>query len=545
MSADKKLTAIEKRAQNSGALAPFTLDNLKHKLPLVFPRDPDLPPSPKPHYRSAYGYLGFDDLNEETLETFSPVEISVRLFDYSHLEPLLAAHIYVASAKGQVPFHPVSMYLLSLYRRERNLSRHEVLRVLRHPQDGQALRRCTGFGELEQFAGDFPSESGLRYFEGQLTPELQQEINALQLDVLYQAGLLSVKPEADEKTKATLSFDGMLHHARSHRRCSSVKAGCYEPAPRPCPAKEKGKQGCDCDSEDCAAICRHATPLDPEARLIVYTGSNKRGRTSPNTPVQTQNRRSRISRMVYGYYSYAGQLLDDVLATYWVLPAAFGSATCGDPALFPGNFAYLQTRFPWLKIGEVLADAGACEQTCLDAIWDAGALRMVDIRAHKSDANPDTRLARGYDENGHPLCPFGYVLHSNGYDYQRRRAKWRCAKRCQNAPESRVHKCDYLKAQYKNGYTITVGRTHTDGTVRLAREIPYGSPAWKERYGRRNSAESRNSVLERLGLKRMPVHGLASCHVTVLQGDFVANQRTLVRLIREATACREATDALG
>ena len=44
--------------------------------------------------------------------------------------------------------------------------------------------------------------------------------------------------------------------------------------------------------------------------------------------------------------------------------------------------------------------------------------------------------------------------------------------------------------------------------------------------------------LERLGLKRMPVHGLTSCHVTVLQADFVANQRTLVRLIREATALR-------
>ena len=34
----------------------------------------------------------------------------------------------------------------------------------------------------------------------------------------------------------------------------------------------------------------------------------------------------------------------------------------------------------------------------------------------------------------------------------------------------------------------------------------------------------------------MPVHKLAVCHVTILQGDFVANQRTLVHLIREATA---------
>jgi len=257
---------------------------------------------------------------------------------------------------------------------------------------------------------------------------------------------------------------------------------------------------------------------------------------TPNTPVEKQDRRSRISRKVYGYYSYAGQLLADDIATYWILPAAFGSATDKDSALFPGNFAYLQARFPWLKVGEVLADAGACEQTCLDAIWNAGALRMVDIRANQTDKDPATRLDRGYDENGHPLCPLGYVLHSNGYDYCRRRAKWRCAKRCQHDAKKPVPKCPYLEAEYKHGYTVTVGRTHADGTVRLAREIPYGSEAWKERYGRRNSAESRNSVLERLGLKRMPVHGQNACHVTVLQADFVANQRTLVRLIREATA---------
>ena len=543
MSASKKPTAMEKRAQNPQALEPFTLHHLKQKLPLVFPRDPNLPPSPKPRYRSDYRYLGFDDLTEETIETFSSFEIAMRLFDYSNLELLLAAHIYVASARGQKPFHPVSMYLLSVYRREQNLSRHEVLRILKHPQDGLTLRRCAGFDGPEQFTEGFPSESGLRYFEGQLTPELQQEINALQLDVLYQAGLLPTKPETNEKV--TLSCDGMLHEARSHIRCSSVKASCYEPVPRPCFAQEKGKLGCDCDTEECADICRQATPRDSEARLVVYTGNNKRARKSPNTPLQTRAQRSRIKRLVYGYYSYAGQLLDNTLATYWILPAAFGPATCGDPALFPDNFAYLQTRFPWLQVGEVLADAGACEQTCLDAIWYAGALRLVDICANKSDKDLNLRLQRGYNENGHPLCPFGYVLRSNGYDYQRRQAKWRCAKRCQNDLQSRVYQCDYLSAEYKHGYTVTVGRTHADNTVRLAREIPYGSPAWKKRYNRRNSAESRNSVLERLGLKRMPVHGLAPSHVTVLQADFVANQRTLVRLIRQATACRPATDALG
>jgi hypothetical protein len=530
MSDTKQATAIEKRAQNPEALARFALDNLKAKLPLVFPRDLDLPPSPKLRYRSNYRYLGFDDLIPEMLETLSAFEISIRLFDYTHLEPLLAAHIYAPSAKGQAPFHPVSMYLLSLYRRERDLSRPEVLRLLRHPQDGQTLRRCAGFRDA------FPTESGLRYFEGQLTPELQQEINARQIDLLYQAGLLPTRPQASHKV--TLSFDGMLPQARSRKRCSSVQASCYQPAPRPCPAQDKGRQGCDCDQEECAAICRQATPRDPEARFIVYTGNNKRAKHSPNTPVKPQDpkRRPLPSRMVYGYYSYAGQLLDDSLATYWILPAAFGSATQDDSELFPDNFVYLQTRFPWFKIEQVIADAAACEQICLDLIWEAGALRMIDIRAHQSDKDPDVRLARGYDQNGYPLCPFGYVLHSNGHDSQRRRTKWRCAKRCQHDAERPVPPCDYLKPKYKHGYTTAVGRTHTDGTVRLAREIPYGSPAWKTRYNRRNSAESRNSALERLGLKRMPVHGLSSCHVVVLQADLVANQRTLVRLIREATA---------
>jgi len=240
--------------------------------------------------------------------------------------------------------------------------------------------------------------------------------------------------------------------------------------------------------------------------------------------------------MVYGYYSLAGQLVDDELATFFVLPAAMGPATCGDAALFPDNFAYLQARFSWLDIGEVIADAASCEQTCLDAIWAAGALRMVDICAHDTDRDPQARLRRGYDEHGYPLCPCGYTLHPNGYAFQRRRAKWRCAKQCERVHDQPRPACEYRLPEHKHGYTTTVGRTHADGSLRLAREIPYGSPAWRERYGRRNMAESRNSVLQRLGLKRMPVHGLPPSHVAVLQGDFVANLSTVLRLMREAAA---------
>ena len=546
MSKAKKPTAIEKRAQNREALARFDLEVLKLQLPLVFPRDPDLPPSPKRRYRSDYYYLGFEQLEDvEKLNTLSSFEMGLQLFDFGHLEPLLAAHIYCPSAKGQTPFHPVSMYVLSLFRRERKLSRREALRVLRHEDEGRWLRRYLRFEE------GFPSESGLRYFEGCITPELQQEINALQVEALYQAGLLPNRgaqgrptkgDDEEEEDKATLTFDGMLHEARSRMRCAHARASCYQPSPRGCPARAKGKQGCDCATPDCDQVCRYTTLLDPEARLIAYSGNKKRRRKSPNAPTEEkgsgQAQRPSRARLVYGYYSYAGQLLDDGLSTYWILPGTFGPATRGDGACFPETFTYLRARFPWLAIGEVIADAGAGDQTCLDLIWQAGALRLVDIHGHKSDDDPQIRLARGYDEKGYPLCPFGYRMRSNGHDYQRRRTKWRCCQVCLTDTEHPAPDCNYLKPGHKHGYTVTVGRTHADGTVRLAREIPYGSAAWKARYNRRNSAESRNSALKRLGLKRLPVHGLSRGYVTVLQGDFVANQRTLVRLIREATAPR-------
>jgi hypothetical protein len=113
MSKQQKQTAIQKRAHNQEALAPFALARLWPRLPLRFPLGPTLPPSPKHDYRSHYRYLDAEGLDDpQRLESFSSFDVATRLFDYAHLEPLLAAHIYVPSAKGQTPFHPVSMYLL-------------------------------------------------------------------------------------------------------------------------------------------------------------------------------------------------------------------------------------------------------------------------------------------------------------------------------------------------------------------------------------------------------------------------------------------------
>ena len=84
------------------------------------------------------------------------------------------------------------------------------------------------------------------------------------------------------------------------------------------------------------------------------------------------------------------------------------------------------------------------------------------------------------------------------------------------------------------GYGEYRAQRHT--TYQPGVEPPYGSPAWKARYGRRNLSESRNGQLAGLGLKRLPSYGLARGTKEVQLGDFVVNLRTLGRLVREATA---------
>jgi hypothetical protein len=176
--------------------------------------------------------------------------------------------------------------------------------------------------------------------------------------------------------------------------------------------------------------------------------------------------------------------------------------------LFPKSFAYLQARFAYLHIGEVLADAALGYPCCLDPIWEAGALRMVDTRAAKGDDDPQLQLRRGYNDKGHPLCIHGYEMHPNGHDYQRRRTKWICKKTCLKDPQRPGPDCPYLASEHKCGQVVNVGRTLPDGSVRLTREVPYGSPNWKKRYGRRSLSESRNGSQERMSLKRLPNSGL-------------------------------------
>jgi hypothetical protein len=532
MSADSPpLSAREKRALHPDFVPTFSLAAIKDRLPLRFPQPVGVLPSPKRQYRSQYRYRGHDDLADpQRLATFGPLEIALRLIDFASLRDVLAQH-YAPSAKGQIPFDPVSLFLVLCLRRDRDLSwRHTAALVA---GEHGATWRCL-FGFTDDVT---PSESGLRHFRNAVGQATFTDLCASLIDLLQQVHLIperSTLPGDPPDRGVTLSYDGMLHPARSRMRCAHVTDTCYEPAPRPCPARATGKGGCACDTSACAAHCRLATPPDAEARLIHYTGRNKHADDRP---------RSR-GRNVYGYLSDPLRLIDDRFACAWTLSTDVQPANTSERALFPQRLAWLDERFPDLVIGEVLADAGMGFAACLSAIWSRGALRMVDIRADPTDHNPVALRQRGYDAEGHPLCVHGFPMRPNGRDYIRRRTKWCCDKVCLRAPPDPprgLPECPYQTAAQTHGQVVNVGRTLPDGSMRLARDVPYGSDPWLTRYGRRNLSESRNGSLEALGLKRLPCFGLTRARKEVAIGDFLVNMHTLARLVREATMLDAAT----
>jgi len=476
----------------------------------------------------------------------SAFEIALQLIDFSPLEPLLAQH-YHPSAKGQVPFHPVSMFLALLLRRDRGLSWRGLADLL-------GGKHGARWRELWGFRAQTPSASGLRYFLIAVGEEVFADLCQRFVAMLLEAGLCathSTYPGDPPHRGVTIVQDGMLHPARQRACCHLATDACYSPLPpattpgqsasapppRRCRAREKGHVGCACETAACQTCCQRASALDAEARLIHYAGHNKRGAG----PDGEQERPPGGGVDVFGYRSIADRLLDDRLHVAWTLRSALHPANTDERSVFVGAFLQLRGRFADLAIGEWIDDAGVAYGECLEALWGAGVLRMVDVRADRTDDDPAAWLRRLYDAQGTPLCPHGYRMHSNGYDAQRRRRKWVCRQTCRREPQSEGQVapaeagCPYRDEAHPLGHVVNVGRTLPDGSTRLAREVPYGSPTWQARYSRRNHAESRNGQMEGLGLKRMCGYGLERNQKEVQLTDLLINLRTMGRLLQEAS----------
>jgi len=86
------------------------------------------------------------------------------------------------------------------------------------------------------------------------------------------------------------------------------------------------------------------------------------------------------------------------------------------------------------------------------------------------------------------------------------------------------------------GTSLTIGLSHTDGSIRPARDMQVGSDTWKLRIGRQSYAESRNASQARRGLKRSPWFGLINSAKATTLGDTLSILLNLARFILEASS---------
>lgn len=559
-------TAAQARAHDATFVAQCSFQALKEYLPLLWPTHPDIPPSPKTTYRSFYTYQGWEDLEgSATWQHLSPFDLALRLVDFTPSRDTLAYLLGWRSAKGHPPFDPISFFLLVGWQLDNGWNRSQTLRNLRKPRYADYAQRF-GFQE-----GQFPTEGGVRYFltalgrplsdrdpiipvpvEEDADPEevALHRLNYLlsqAVTLMVEAGLVS--PEAWEQ--ALICPDGMIHQAASRMRCASVTDTCYQPTtpdqPRPCPAKEKGLEGCDCDTSACAQACRRTTPRDPTARAVVYQRSNQRTTVSDSPDAQTPTK-DKTKRLFYGYRSLPLELAEWKRRFHLVLLDHFQSAHLHEELPGAALLRALSYFYPTLQVDAVAGDAGLGYKVVLHTIYrDLQARRVVDLRAHSTDQNRELWPIRGYDDKGRPVCPYGYAFTGNGFDRKRHRYKWFCAQVCRQPkvkPRVRLadatyppQECPFLDQAFPFGQIRNMTDKFPDGSMRLVRDVPVGSPQWKTLYHRaRNAVEARNATMERWDLKRLPVYGQERATALIFLADAWDTLTTLARLVREATA---------
>lgn len=551
LSATRSLPAAERRLLIPNFVELFCWEAMRPRLPLQLPTPGHPPPWAGRACRSCYQWQPSADLHSSAdLLALDEFDLMLRLFDFSPWRPYFAQRF--KSQFGPPPFDPLSLGLAWLLAVYQGWDWERLVQELRSPERGRGYCRWLGFDPA-----DLPCPSTFRMALGNTHLDWLAACQTSLAQGLLVYGLIpshATFPGDGPERGVSLSTDCQLIEARSRQKCIHQTPACSLPATkRPCPAREKGKQGCACDTDACRGHCRFATPRDPQAAYVYYSGSNQPG-PNPNAPKsghpEAKNAHKPRGKHCFGYKSKAFNIVDDRLFQLWPLTGPCTPANVNDHLLTVPGLKELRRRFPQLPIGEILGDAGEGYEEILRYVHDdLKALRTIRLLHHKDDQEPLTCLQRGYDEHGIPLCPLGYRLFANGHDYQHGTTKWVCRQKCthqQNpdlAPaqvETRPNPpprqaCRYVDPERPLGYTLTTGLSLPDGGIRLARDLPVGSPTWELRMGRQSYAESRNATQARRHLKRSPWFGLPNAAKAMLISDTLSLAFNLVRLVGEAS----------
>jgi hypothetical protein len=563
LAATRDIPAAERRLLTEHFVTTFQWQTVRPLLPLQLIVPPDVPPWHPRRCRSHYRWLPPDDmLSLDDWEGLDDFDLVLRLFDFSSWRPILAQRF--TNHLGPPPFDPVSIGLACVLVRWRNWDWSQLLTELHSAERGGGYCRRLGFDPT-----DLPCESTFRMALGNTDEAwLRQCADSLALGLMAY-GLIptaSTFPGDPPERGVSIAIDSQLVTARSRMHCRHQNARCFLPsAQRTCAAREAGKQGCACDTDACADHCRFATARDPQAAYVYYEGSNQPS-ASPQAPAaentQGHPRPRGKGKHHFGYKSKSFNVIDDRLFTYWPLPGPFVPANCNDHLQTIPGLRNLRRRFPALKIGEIVADAGESTDEVLRFVYaELQALRTMIPRRYTEDEDPLTCLQRGYDAQGNPVCLHGYRLAFNGHDYRRQDSKWVCHRRClhRSQPDITLDSaadadtsvgrgppdCPYLASGPAAGCLVIVRLTLPDGDIRLARDLKIGSPTWKLRLGRQSYAESRNAGQARRGVKHSPWFGCPNSAKASLLADILACALNVARFVREATRAAAASTATG
>jgi hypothetical protein len=146
------------------------------------------------------------------------------------------------------------------------------------------------------------------------------------------------------------------------------------------------------------------------------------------------------------------------------LVTLISSANESDQNFIIALIEQLIARYPYLRVAYIILDRGYDTEEIHHDIYEFFDITPVIIR--KKMVYP-----KGFTSEGYPLCPFGFPMKRRGIEYKQRRTKYACFKLCMKSRQPLLFKCDYIKEQYKHGYTC---RTYfIDGYRKYGPALPH------------------------------------------------------------------------